>query len=109
MGSLSEHGVSDHMLWVLQCIYDGQMGRIEDNNTDGDPFCIKGGVRQGCVLSPQLFSCVLEVALGCWPGKVGNAGVDFQDGMPTLLDLRFADDILLSVKTFEETKFIFFH
>ena len=23
--ALSEHGVSDHMLWVLQCIYDGQM------------------------------------------------------------------------------------
>ena len=63
-------------------------------NTDGDPFCSKGGVRQGCVLSPRLFSCVLEVALGCWRRKVGNAGVDFQDGMRTLLDLRFADDIL---------------
>ena len=104
--ALSEHGVSDHMLWVLQCIYDGQMGRIEDNNTDGDPFCIKGGVRQGCVLSPRLFSCVLEVALGCWRRKVGNAGVDFQDGMRTLLDLRFADDILLFAKTFEEINFL---
>ena len=104
--ALSEHGVSDHMLSVLQCIYDGQMGRIEDNNTDGDPFSIKGGVRQGCVLSPRLFSCVLEVALGCWHQKVGNAGVDFQDGMRTFLDLRFADDILLFAKTFEETTFL---
>ena len=63
--ALSEHGVSDHMLWVLQSIYYGQMGRIEHNNTDGDPFCIREGVQQGCVLSPWLFSCVLEVALGC--------------------------------------------
>ena len=87
-------------------MYYGQTGRIGDNSADGDWLCIRGGVRQGCVLSPRLFSCVLEVALGCWRRKVGNAGVDFQDGMHTLLDLRFADDILLFAKTFEETKFL---
>ena len=54
--ALSEHGVSDHILWVLQRIYCGQTGRIEDNNADGD--------------------------------------------------LRFADDLLLFVKTFQETKFL---
>ena len=75
--ALSEHGVSDHMLWVLQCMYYGQTGRIGDNSSDGEWFCIRGGVRQGCVLSPRLFSCVLEVALGCWRRKVGNAGMDF--------------------------------
>ena len=48
----------------------------------------------------------LTLALGCWRRKVRNAGVDFQDGMRTLLDLRFADDIFLFVKTFEETKFL---
>ena len=78
--ALSEHGVSDHMLWVLQCMYYGQTGRIGDNSADGDWFCIRGGVRQGCVLSPPLFSCVLAVALGCWRRKVGNAGMDFEDG-----------------------------
>ena len=87
-------------------MYYGQTGRIGDNSADGDWLCIRGGVRQGCVLSPRLFSCVLEIALGCWRRKVGNAGVDFQDGMHTLLDLRFADDILLFAKTFEETKFL---
>ena len=95
-----------HMLWVLQCMYYGQTVRIGDNRTDGDWFCIRGGVRQGCVLSPRSFSCVLEVALGRWRRKVGNPAMDFQDGMHTLLDLRFADDILLFAKTFEETKFL---
>ena len=38
--ALSEHGVSDHMLWVLQCMYYGQTGRIGDNSADGDWFCI---------------------------------------------------------------------
>ena len=85
-------------------MYCGQTGRIGDNSTDGDWFCIRGGVRQGCVLRPRLFSCVLEVAFGCWRRKVGNAGMDLQDGMHTLLDLRFADDIFFFAKTFEENK-----
>ena len=61
-------------------------------------------MRQGYALSPRLFSCVLKVTLGCWRRKVGTAGVDFQDGMRTLLALRFADDLLLFAKTFQETK-----
>ena len=45
--------------------------------------------------------CVPRIAL-----ESGNAGVDFQDGKRTLLDLSFADDILLFAKTFEETQFL---
>ena len=94
--ALDEHGVSDHMLRVLQCMYHGQTGRSGDNTIDRDWLCIGGSVRQGCVLRPLLFSCVLEVALGCWRRIGGNAGVDFQDGI----------DILLFAKTFQETKFL---
>ena len=94
--ALDEHGVSDHMFRVLQCMYHGQTGRSGDNTIDRDWLCIGGGVRQGCVLRPRLFSCVLEVALGCWRRIGGNAGVDFQDGI----------DILLFAKTFQETKFL---
>ena len=36
--TLTEHGVSDHMLWGLQRIHYGQTRRIEDNNADGDLF-----------------------------------------------------------------------
>ena len=87
-------------------MYYGQTRRIGDNSADGDWFCIRGSVRQGCVLSPRLFSCVLEIALGCWRRKVGNAGIDFEDGMHTLLDFRFAEDILLFARTFAETKLL---
>ena len=93
------------MLWDVQRIYYSEPARIEDNNANGDLFYIRGSVRQGCVLSPRLFSCVLELALGCWLRKVGTAGVDFLDGMCTLLDFKFADDLLLLAKTFQETKF----
>ena len=95
------------MLWVYpQRIYYGQTGRIEDNKADGDLFYIRGGVRRGCVLSPRLFSCVLEAALRCWRRKVGPSGVDFQNGMRTHLDLRFAGGLLLFAKRFQETKFL---
>ena len=40
-------------------------------------------MRQGRVMSPRLFSCVVELALGCWRRKLDNARTDFQDGMHT--------------------------
>jgi len=47
------------------------------------------------VLSPRLFSAVLEWALRQWRTEIGNAGFDLGDALGNLVDLRFADDILL--------------
>ena len=58
-------------------------------------FDIKASMRQGCVLSPGLFSSVLEVALKKWRNQLQDRGLDFGDGGIPLLDIRFADDILL--------------
>ena len=58
-------------------------------------FNIKGGVQQGCVLSPRLFCAVLQWAMREWRAAVGNMGFNLMDGGPNLLDLRFADDILI--------------
>ena len=55
-------------------------------------------MRQGRVMSPRLLSCVVELARGCWRRKRDNVRTDFHDGMHTLWDLRFADDILLLEK-----------
>ena len=56
----------------------------------------------GCVLSPRLFGCVLEVALVAWRNDVGHLGIDFQDGLAEPLDLRLADDTLLFAMTRDE-------
>ena len=61
-------------------------------------FNIHAGVRQGCVLSPRLFCSVLQHAMCKWRSQHLNSGLDLHDGLANLLDLRFADDILLFAK-----------
>ena len=65
-------------------------------------FCIKAGVRQGCVLSPRLLCSLLQVPMEDWRCDVSNNGLDLGDGGPPLLDLRFGDDILLFAGSAEQ-------
>ena len=89
------HGVSAHLLWL----YCEQTGEVKGTWGNSTIFPIKAGVRQGCVLSPRLFCCVLQWAMQDWRAWAeGNGwGIDFHDGYSPLLDLRFADadDILI--------------
>ena len=98
---LLRHGVSKHLVWALRLIYWGQKGQVINKKDASREFDIKAGVRQGCVLSPSLFSCVLEVALKKWRQQLQDGGLDFGDGgIP--LDGRFADDILLFATSSDE-------
>ena len=76
-------------------MYFGQCGEVVGKKGQSRKFNITGGVRQGCVLSPRLFCAVLQWAMREWRAEVGNMGFILMDGGPNLLDLRFADDILI--------------
>ena len=95
-------GVPQHLIRVLQRVCYGQHGEIVGVFGQNDQFPITGGVRQGCVLGPRLFSAVLELAMRKWGHAVGQAGIDLMDGVPHLIDLRFADDILLFARSRHE-------
>ena len=93
--ALREQGVPEHLVWLLENAYDEQLGEVMGKWGKSRSFSITGGVRQGCVLSPRLFTAVLEWALRQWRTEIGNAGFDLGDALDNLVDLRFADDILL--------------
>ena len=76
-------------------MYHGQNGSIQGDTECSQSFRINAGVRQGCVLSPRLFCAVVQWAMKSWRDTVEMVGVDLGDGLPRLLDLRFADDILI--------------
>ena len=76
----------------VSCIPEGQ---VFANDVCSRSFPIRGGMRQGCVLSPRLFNSVLEMAMACWRASVEDLGLDLRDVEPALLDFRFADEILM--------------
>ena len=100
--NLFEQGIPQHLIRVLQRVCYGQHGEIVGDFGQNDQFPITGGVRQGCVLGPRLFSAVLELAMRKWRHAVGQAGIDLMDGGPHLIDLRFADDILFFARSRHE-------
>ena len=93
--ALVDEGIPDHLVWILQCVDFGQRGEVVGDMRQSRKFNIAGGVRQGCVLSPRLFCVVLQWAMREWRAEVGNMGFNLMDGDPKLLDLRFADGILI--------------
>ena len=99
--ALAAHGVSQHLVWIIQCLYWKQEGCVKGEVDLSNRFRINSGVRQGCVLSPTLFSSVQQWAMHA------HCGIDLQDALPKLLDPRFADDILLFARTAHETIFLF--
>ena len=100
--ALRQHGISEHLIFILQGVYYGQTGVVRERDVDSCGFDIRGGVRQGCVLSPRLFSAVLEMALSSWRAKMEAEGLSLEDGLKPLLDLRFADDILVFCTTLDK-------
>ena len=102
--ALSEHGVSSHMLWIIQNLYFDQHGEVTGQGGNSRAFQINAGVRQGCVLSPKMFSSVLHWAMSKWRAWAEGCsfGFDLGDGLPPLLDLRFADDILIFARSSHE-------
>ena len=89
--SLLEQGISEHMVSVISKLYHREFGEVIGSSRRSRKFNITGGVRQGCVLSRRLFCAVLQFAMQKWKLKVGDLGFDLSDGMPHVIDLRFAE------------------
>ena len=97
-------GISDHLTCLLRNLYASQEATVRTGHGTMDWFQVGKGIRQGCVLSPCLFSLYAEY--------VGNAGVDeAQAGIKivrrNINNLRYADDTTLMEESEEELKSLF--
>ena len=72
----------------LKGLYDGSMSQVRINNCLGKEFAVSRGLRQGCVLSPLLFSLYINSLVS--ESKRRDCGV--LCGEMLVSSLLFADD-----------------
>ena len=95
---LKKQRVPTKILGVLMSMYKGVKLIVRFGNELSKEVSCPLGVRQGCLLSPLLFSLLItEVAKKVAAG--GRAGYQLIPGTREIFSLLFADDIVLIAKT----------
>ena len=98
---LQEMGLPDHLTWLLRNLYAGQEATVRIGHGTADWFQIVG-VRQGCILSPCLFTLYVECIMR-------NAGLEeaqarIRISRRNINNLRYADDTTLTAERKEELR-----
>lgn len=96
---LKEMGVPEHLVLLIRNLYKQSEAVVRVENNSSEPFRIRKGVRQGCVLSPRLFNVygehIMRRSLDNFEGGVSIGG-------KKISNLRYADDTTLITATEEE-------
>ncbi|BHF83345.1 hypothetical protein SprV_0802648900 [Sparganum proliferum] len=90
-------GVPEKIIAMIKAYYRSTTTRVLVRNNLSQPFGIRSGVRQGCILSPILFNYAIDWILG--RALRESDGVEFAPGH-RLNDLDYADDIALLASSF---------
>ena len=83
-------GIPDKIVRLFRVLYDNSVSCVRTGGTHSSWFKIEAGVRQGCVLAPDLFATGMDWLLDRTV-ESGSAGVAF--GQSSFTDLDFADDV----------------
>ena len=89
-------GYPDKITRLLQALYKQSQSAVRVNGDLTDWFATTVGVRQVCVLSPQLFNIHLELVMLCATHEV-CIGAKIKGKQ--INNLRFADDIVLMAES----------
>jgi len=92
--ALSEAGVSGRMLKSLMSIYKSVLSCVRAGSSRTDFFECPLGLRQGCCLSPSLFTLFINAVADNMDAQ-GRHGIQLMPGLLELFLLMFADDIAL--------------
>ena len=95
---LQETGITDHFTCLLRNLYADQEATVRTRHGMMDWFPTGKGVRQGCILSPCLFT--LYAAYIMWNARLNVAQAGIKIVGRNINNLRYADDtILMGVKS----------
>ena len=93
-------GFPRHLVALIASLYTDQKATIRWNGEHSDCFGIEKGVRQGCILSPHLFSIYTEQLMR--EADIEDMGIRI--GGRNLTDLRYADDTALLADNITSTR-----
>ena len=96
--TLSQMGFPLHLIALIQSLYTDQSAKIRWNSDHSEPFSIEKGVRQGCILSPHLFSAYTEQIMR--DSNMDEFGIKINGRK--ISNLRYADDTALCANNHEE-------
>ena len=116
---MAKYGCPEKFILMVRQFHDGMQARVQDNGTFIEPFSVSSGVKQGCILTPTLFSIRFSAMLTDAFGN-GDVGINIKyhtDGQLfnlrrlqaktkvqsiTIRDFLFADDCDLNASTVED-------
>ena len=90
---LRHYGIPDKLVGIVKMLYHDSSARVLHDGELSETFKVETGVKQGCVLSPFLFSIAVDWIMTNTVGK-GKRGLQWTFAK-RLEDLDFADDIAL--------------
>ena len=99
---LKEMGIPDHLTCLLRNLYTSEEATVRTGHGTTDWFQIGKGVRQGCILSPCLFSLYAEYIMKNAELDEAQAGIKIVER--NINNLRYADDTTLMAESKEELK-----
>ena len=97
---LKDIGIPEHLTWLLRNLYAGQEATARTVQEATDWFQIGKRVRQGCILSPCLFSLYAEYIMQ--NARLNEAQARIKIAWRNINNLRYADDTTLRAESEEE-------
>ena len=94
------YGIPRKIINITSNLYEDSECTVLVDGEPTDPFKVKTGVRQGCILSTILLSIAIDFVMRSDPELA--SGIPWKGDGEKLSDLDFADDLCLSNSTYEE-------
>ena len=96
---LDNRGVKGGLLKAVKAFYRNSMAGVRLGHKMGELFEVKGGLRQGCVMSPWLFNLYLEEVIRGMNREGRGVRIKYRGVEEVVSVVLFADDAVLMAET----------